>query len=113
MLETVSFADTLPSGYPLTRAPWCDYNVITGAFMKVELVRVGNSRGIRIPKPILEQCGFEGRVELRVENDHLVIARGHWPRQGWEEAFRAAGASTQDELLPGVRNQFDDEEWQW
>jgi antitoxin MazE len=82
--------------------------------MKVELVRIGNSRGIRIPKPILEQCGFEGTVELRIENDHLVIAQGHLPREGWEEAFRAAGPSTRDELLlDTLSNQFDQEEWRW
>ncbi len=50
--------------------------------MKVELVRVGNSRGIRIPKPIIEQCGFEDAVELRIENDHLVIAPARLPRAG-------------------------------
>ena len=81
--------------------------------MKVELVRIGNSRGIRIPKPILEQCGFEDAVELRIENDHLVIAQARPPRQGWEAAFRAASPSTHDELLLDTRNQFDREEWQW
>ena len=82
--------------------------------MKVDLVRVGNSRGIRIPKPIIEQCGFEDAVELRVENRHLVIAPAREPRAGWEEAFRAAGPSSGDEFLldiPG--NQFDVEEWKW
>ena len=82
--------------------------------MKVELVRVGNSRGIRIPKPIIEQCRFEDAVELRVENDHLVIAPARLPRAGWEEAFRAAGSSAHDELLLDTpSNQFDREEWQW
>jgi antitoxin MazE len=52
--------------------------------MKVELVRIGNSQGIRFPKPILEQCGFQDTVEVRVENDRLVIAQGHRPRKGWE-----------------------------
>jgi antitoxin MazE len=83
--------------------------------MKVQLVRIGNSRGIRIPKPILEQCGFEDAVELRIENDRLVIAQAHVPREGWDEAFRAAGPSTHDELpletLPS--NQFDREDWRW
>ncbi len=83
--------------------------------MKVELVRIGNSRGIRIPKPILRQCGFQDTVELRVENDRLVIAPGHPPREGWEEAFRAAGPSTNDELLlhPLPGNEFDQEDWRW
>jgi antitoxin MazE len=82
--------------------------------MKVELVRVGNSRGIRIPKPIIEQCGFQDAVELRIENDHLVIAPARRPREGWEEAFREAGPSTHDEvLLDTPSNRFDQEEWRW
>ena len=82
--------------------------------MKVELVRVGNSRGIRIPKPIIEQCGFEDVVELQVENNRLVIAPVRQPREGWDEAFRAAGSSADEELLHAVpANQFDREEWQW
>jgi antitoxin MazE len=81
--------------------------------MKVELVRIGNSQGIRTPKPIIEQGGFEGAVELRIENDHVVIAPARLPREGWEEAFRAAGSSVQDELLLDTpSNQFDREEWQ-
>ncbi len=83
--------------------------------MRVELVRIGNSRGIRIPKPLLEQCGFGDAVDLRVENDHLVIAPERKAREGWAEAFRAAGDSTNDELVfEGLPpNQFDREEWQW
>ena len=83
--------------------------------MKVELVRIGNSRGIRIPKPILEQCGFHDTVELRVENDRLVIAPSRLPRQGWEEAFRAAGPSASDELLLDAvpMNEFDLGDWRW
>jgi len=82
--------------------------------MKVKLVRIGDSRGIRIPKSIIEQCGFEDAVELRIENDHLVIAPARLPREGWEEAFRAAGSSAHDELLLDIpSNQFDREEWRW
>ena len=83
--------------------------------MKLELVRIGNSRGIRIPKPILEQCGFQDAVELRIEDDHQVITKQHAPREGWEEAFRAAGPSTHDELLLGTlpMNNFDREDWEW
>jgi len=51
-------------------------------------------------------------VELRVENNRLVIAPGHLLREGWDEAFRAAGPCTHDELLLDTpSNQFDQEEW--
>ncbi len=78
-------------------------------------MRIGNSRGIRIPKPIIEQCGFGDTVELRVEKDRLIIAPARGPRKGWKEAFAAAGPSRNDRLLLGAlgRNKFDEEEWTW
>ena len=83
--------------------------------MKVELVRIGNSRGIRIPKPIIEQCGFGDTVDLRVERDCLIIAPDRPPRQGWEKAFQAVDATTEDQLpLENIApNEFDRNEWQW
>jgi antitoxin MazE len=83
--------------------------------MKAELVRIGNSRGIRIPKPIIEQCRLGDAVELRVEDDRLVITSEHVPRRGWHEAFRAAGLAEGDEILFASMpsNKFDREEWKW
>jgi antitoxin MazE len=83
--------------------------------MKTELVRIGNSRGIRIPKPIIEQCGLGDTVELRIEEDRLIIYADRAPRRGWDEAFRAAGSSDDDPLVLGSvpANQFDRQEWKW
>jgi antitoxin MazE len=83
--------------------------------MKVELVRIGNSRGIRIPKPLIEQCGLGDTVDLRVEQGCLIIASDRRPRQGWEKAFQAVDAATEDQLLLDTiaPNEFDREEWQW
>jgi antitoxin MazE len=87
------------------------YNVI----MKLELVRIGNSRGIRIPKPIIDQLGFEKTVTVRIERDRLVITPERRPRQGWAETFEAAGSSKDDELLfdSGMHSDFDRKEWEW
>jgi antitoxin MazE len=82
--------------------------------MKTELVRIGNSRGIRIPKPLIEQCGFGHTVELRVEQNRLIIAPARSPRQGWREAFTASLSSKDALLLEGLPpNAFDSEEWTW
>jgi antitoxin MazE len=83
--------------------------------MRIELVRIGNSRGVRIPKTVIEQCGFGKTVELRVENDCLIISPERRPRQGWEKAFQAAGPSVDDQLLLKGResNKFDHKEWKW
>jgi len=83
--------------------------------MKTELIRIGNSRGVRIPKPLIEQCGFGEVVELRVENDRLIVSPERTVRQGWAEAFRAAQPTDSDELLLESipPNSFDASEWQW
>lgn len=83
--------------------------------MKTDLIRIGNSRGVRIPKPVIEQCGLRQRVELRVENHRLVISPERRPRQGWEESFRAAGSPSDDELLleTAQANEFDRQGWKW
>lgn len=83
--------------------------------MKVDLVRIGNSRGIRIPKPVIDQCGLGDTVELLVEEDRLVIVPERLARQGWKERFAAAGSSADDPLPlePLPANEFDDGEWTW
>jgi antitoxin MazE len=95
-----------------------DYNVITGEtlanLMRMDLVRIGNSRGIRIPKPVIEQCGFGDTVQVRVEKDRLVITADRTPRQGWREAFSSAATSAPDPVLLALPpNEFDAEEWNW
>ena len=56
-----------------------------------ELVQIGNSKGVRIPKALIEQAGLEGsELELRVVRGGLLIKPVRQPRQGWDEAIRAA-----------------------
>jgi len=83
--------------------------------MKTELVRIGNSRGIRIPKPLIEQYGLNDTVELRLEKDCLVISPGRRPREDWRKAFLAAGSSEHDERLLeiGEPSEFDRKELKW
>jgi antitoxin MazE len=83
--------------------------------MRTDLIRIGNSRGIRIPRALIEQCSLEGAIELSVENDRLVISPGRRLRHGWAEAFTKSGSSGNDELLleSGNVNEFDRSEWKW
>lgn len=83
--------------------------------MKAQIVRIGNSRGIRLPKPLLEQSKLTSEVELTVENDTIVIRAARAPRQGWEAGFRAMAEHGDDAaLLPEYTpNQFDQDEWTW
>lgn len=82
--------------------------------MKTTIVRIGNSKGIRLPKAILEQCRLEGVVELEVEGDHLVIRAADSPRAGWDAAFTEMAKNRQDELLDAASyTQWDKTEWEW
>ncbi len=60
--------------------------------MKVALVQVGNSRGIRLPKAVLDQCEFANDAELTVEDGRIVLTPIKAPRNGWAEAFAAEPA---------------------
>ena len=82
--------------------------------MRVNVVRIGNSRGLRIPKAILEQCGIGDAVDLAVEEGHLVVRPLRRPREGWAEAARTMSSRGDDELLdPQTPTVFDDTEWKW
>jgi len=84
--------------------------------MKTRIVRIGNSRGVRIPKPLLEQAGLGGDVQIRVEGRRLVIEPARRPRAGWAAAFREMAKRGDDALLddvPPAATKWDEEEWEW
>jgi len=71
--------------------------------MKTRLIRIGNSRGVRIPKAAIEECGLEGAVEMTVRDRVLTIAPARGRRHGWNDAFKAMAAAGDDApLLPDV-----------
>ena len=86
------------------------YIVIT---MKARLVQIGNSRGIRLPKAVIEQVGLDDEVELRVEEQRLVIIPVTRARAGWAEAIEAMGADSASQLDPATPTRFDETEWRW
>jgi antitoxin MazE len=83
--------------------------------MKTRIVPIGNSQGIRIPKPLLEQTGLAGEVEISAQDDALVIRPGRKPRAGWATAFRTMVQRGDDALsdeAPSLSS-WDEEEWEW
>jgi antitoxin MazE len=82
--------------------------------MKTKIVRIGNSRGVRIPKPLLEEAGLEERVELRVVDGGIMIESERAPRAGWADAAALAKERGDDTLLDAaVSTRFDELEWEW
>ena len=83
--------------------------------VKTKVIRIGNSRGIRIPKVILDQCHINDEVELETREDGLVIKSVHSTRDGWDLAFRKMHQNKEDALMidDNMTNDFDEEEWEW
>jgi len=83
--------------------------------MKTKIVRIGNSQGVRIPKPLLEETGLQDDVEIRVEDHSLVISAAHLPRSEWEANFQAMAAHGDDALLDEgpILSEWDEDEWEW
>ena len=84
--------------------------------MKARIVRIGNSKGIRIPKLLIEQIGLSDEVTIEAEGNRLVIRAARQPRAGWAEAFQAMAAAGDDRLLDAeaIRtSDWDEREWQW
>jgi len=81
--------------------------------MKVDIIPIGNSRGVRIPKAILEQCGFGESAEIAVEHGHLVVRPVSEIRKGWEEAFAQMAERRDDQLIETPAPAFDETEWSW
>ena len=82
--------------------------------MQLNIVRIGNSKGIRIPKAILEQCQIEDQVDLVVENGRIILEpKRKTPRQGWGKAFRDMASTEEDALLIDDSVDIEMDDWEW
>ena len=82
--------------------------------IRSKVVKIGNSRRIRIPRTLLEQAGLTDDVEMRVEGNKLIIHSARLPRQGWEAQFTAMAEHSDDRLLDQAPStQWEEDEWTW
>ena len=80
--------------------PRCNYNVI----MKSQIIQIGNSQGIRIPKVLLEDSRITGEVDLELHADGILIRNAQKPRAGWDGQFKLMAENEDDELVfAGIR----------
>ena len=79
--------------------------------MRARLVPIGNSRGVRLAKPLLQEAGLTDEVEIRAQAGALIITPVQSPRAGWAEAAAKYGPA---KLIDAPSNtKFDDDEWTW
>ncbi len=92
---------------------YCNYIVS----MKTQVIKIGNSKGIRIPKSILEHSGLGKEVDIEVGEDELITRPVNTPRKGWSEAFRLMSEQGNDTTLDvddmSIKNSWNEEEWEW
>jgi antitoxin MazE len=81
---------------------------------RTRIVQIGNSKGIRVPKMLLEHAQLPEEVELQAEPGRLIVRAARAARAGWAEAARSMHARGDDRLLDApTSSRFDDTEWQW
>ncbi len=72
--------------------------------MKVSLVRIGNSMGMRIPASVIKQCGFDRELEVTIRNKAMIVTASQGVRQGWQELSQ----------MENTQTPFDEKgEWEW
>ncbi|MGC9375796.1 MAG: AbrB/MazE/SpoVT family DNA-binding domain-containing protein [Bacteroidales bacterium] len=81
--------------------------------MDISIVPIGNSKGIRLSKTLLEKYNIKDKVELILEKGYIILKPKAEPRKGWEKAFKKMHESGDDKPL--MNDVFEDEnfeEWQ-
>lgn len=85
--------------------------------MITKIVKIGNSRGIRIPKSIIDQSGIKNEVELQIKDDTIIIKSVPEVRNNWDLAFQNMSKNNDDKLFDNEilssQNSWDNEEWTW
>ena len=83
--------------------------------MKAQIVQIGNSQGLRIPKVLLEESGIKGEVDLEIVSEGILIRNISKPRADWDKRFELLRDHDDDVPLANssITSQFEVKEWQW
>ena len=67
--------------------------------MELSVINIGNSKGIRFSKTILEQYNISDKVEIILEKSQIIIRPKTEVRKNWAEAFKQMHQNGDDKLL--------------
>ena len=87
-----------------------------GSGVKARIVKIGNSRGIRIPGVLLEQAKLGDEIEMEVQEGKLIVRPVRRNREGWDEQFAEMARRGDDKLLDSETtnlSSWDTDEWKW
>ena len=78
--------------------------------MEMPVINIGNSKGIRLSKTILEKYNIGEKVELILEKGYIILKPKPEPRKNWEKAFKKMHENGDDTLL--INDVFEDENFE-
>ena len=78
--------------------------------MDISVISIGNSKGIRLSKTLLEKYNIQDKVELILEKSYIILKPKSNPRKGWEKAFKKMHENGDDKLL--MNDVFEDENFE-
>ena len=82
--------------------------------MRLKLIDIGNSKGIRLPKTLITQYHLEDDIQIEMLKEGLLIKSVSKPREGWEETFKEnTKKDNETKDWQNIPNKFDDKEWTW
>ncbi len=80
--------------------------------MKSNLIKIGNSKGVRITSSIIKECDFGNEVEIKVVGKKVIIEAIKEPRSNWQNSFEKMHENKEDILISENSNDFD-KDWEW
>ena len=85
--------------------------------MKTKLIRIGNSQGVRIPKPVIEEIGLSKEIEMILKDNQIILRPSEETRKNWDQAFEKITQENDDQLLDKEEverpSRWDETEWKW
>lgn len=85
--------------------------------MKTKIIEIGNSKGVRIPRHIIEQIGLKNEVEIEIKDKNIILKPTSKTRDNWDIAFQKMANNKDDILLDKESlkdlTSWDKEEWEW
>ncbi|REL37807.1 AbrB/MazE/SpoVT family DNA-binding domain-containing protein [Rhodohalobacter sp. SW132] len=85
--------------------------------MKTKIIRIGNSQGVRIPKPLIEESGLTEEIEMILRDDEIIIRSAETTRKDWEASFKKMEEQGDDSLFDKEEveqpSDWDKTEWTW
>jgi antitoxin MazE len=82
--------------------------------VRTKLIPIGNSRGVRLPKSLIQEAGLLDEVDIHVRDGAVIITSAQPPRAGWAEAATVMHDRQEDQLIDSPNDtKFDSEQWEW